>query len=163
MYLLFKRPAALLLFVALTLVLAARGIVPALSKVDIDFPNYFTAARSRRTGEYGSTIRQWVVPRSNAPLPDRKASEGNSSPFTAYGAAARSSCAIETAGCLRVVTGVSVLCLILFDHPIGKDSSWSLVDSTFSSYYPVMRPWLITSRTAVHSSFISCISATTRA
>jgi hypothetical protein len=55
MYLLFKRPAALLLFVALTLVLAARGVVPALSKVDTDFPNYFTAAKILADG--GNTDR----------------------------------------------------------------------------------------------------------
>ena len=45
MYLFFKRPVALLLFVILAFLLAARGMVPAMSKIDSDFPNYFTAAK----------------------------------------------------------------------------------------------------------------------
>jgi hypothetical protein len=82
MYLLFKRPVALLLFVALTFVLAARGIVPALSKVDTDFPNYFTAAKIEADG--GNADRLY----DNGWFQDQmrryqigKASEGAFSPF----------------------------------------------------------------------------------
>src|SRR3982074_2763817 len=51
MHLFFKRPVALLLFAALAFVLAARGMVPAMSKIDSDFPNYFTAAKIVADGE----------------------------------------------------------------------------------------------------------------
>src|SRR5271170_1697210 len=55
MELFFKRPVSTLLFIALVLVLVARGIVPALSKIDTDFPNYFTAAKIVADG--GATDR----------------------------------------------------------------------------------------------------------
>src|SRR5216684_9243131 len=41
----FKRLAAVLLSVALTFLLIVRGVAPAMSKIDSDFPGYFTAAK----------------------------------------------------------------------------------------------------------------------
>jgi glycosyl transferase family 87 len=40
-----NRPAALLLLIALLLLQTVRGLVPAMSQVDSDFPGYFTAAK----------------------------------------------------------------------------------------------------------------------
>jgi len=132
MYLLFKRPAALLLFVALTLVLAARGIVPALSKVDTDFPNYFTAAkivadgantdRLYDNGWFQDQMRRYQV---------GKASEGEFKPFPPPTALLLVPLArLKPLDALRVVTGVSVLCLICSIILLAKILSWSLVDST---------------------------------
>ncbi|HWS69134.1 MAG TPA: glycosyltransferase family 87 protein [Steroidobacteraceae bacterium] len=132
MYLLFKRPAALLLFIALTLVLAARGIVPALSKVDTDFPNYFTAAKIVADG--GNTDRLY----DNGWFQDQmrryqigKASEGEFKPFPPPTALLLVPLArLKPLDALRVVTGVSVLCLVCSIILLTKILSWSLVDST---------------------------------
>jgi hypothetical protein len=132
MYLLLRRPAALLLFVALTLVLAARGIAPALSKVDTDFPNYFTAAKIVADG--GNTDRLY----DNGWFQDQmrryqigKASEGEFKPFPPPTALLLLPLArLQPLDALRVLTVVSVLCLICSIILLAKILSWSLVDST---------------------------------
>src|ERR1700720_980827 len=131
MYLLFKRPAALLLFAALTLVLAARGIVPALSKVDTDFPNYFTAAKIAADG--GNTDRLY----DNGWFQDQmrryqigKASEGQFKPFPPPTALLLVPLTrLEPLDALRVVTGVSVLCLICSIILLSRILSWTYVDT----------------------------------
>jgi hypothetical protein len=131
MYLLFKRPAALLLFVALTLVLAARGVVPALSKVDTDFPNYFTAAKIMADG--GDTDRLY----DNGWFQDQmrryqigKASEGEFKPFPPPTALLLVPLTrLQPLNALRVLTCVSVLCLVCSISLLAKILSWSLVDS----------------------------------
>jgi len=45
MRLYFRQLIAILLLAGLGMILAIRGIVPAISQVDTDFPNYFTAAK----------------------------------------------------------------------------------------------------------------------
>jgi glycosyl transferase family 87 len=132
MYLHFRRPATLLLFVALTLVLAARGIAPAWSKVDTDFPNYFTAAKIVADG--GNTDRLY----DNGWFQDQmrryqigKASEGEFKPFPPPTALLLVPLTrLKPLDALRVVTGVSVLCLICSIILLAKILSWSLVDST---------------------------------
>ena len=131
MYLLFKRPAALLLFVALTLVLAARGVVPALSKVDTDFPNYFTAAKIMADG--GDTDRLY----DNGWFQDQmrryqigKASAGEFKPFPPPTALLLVPLTrLQPLNALRVLTCVSVLCLVCSISLLAKILSWSLVDS----------------------------------
>jgi hypothetical protein len=132
MCLLLRRTAALLLFVALTLVLAARGIVPALSKVDTDFPNYFTAAKIVADG--GNTDRLY----DNGWFQDQmrryqigKPSEGEFKPFPPPTALLLLPLArLQPLAALRVLTCVSVLCLICSIILLAKILSWSLVDST---------------------------------
>src|ERR1700730_8211848 len=131
MYLLFKRPAALLLFVALTLVLAARGVVPALSKVDTDFPNYFTAAKIVADG--GNTDRLY----DNGWFQDQmrryqvgKPSEGEFKPFPPPTALLLVPLTrLKPLDALRVVTGVSVLSLVCSIFLLARILSWSIVDS----------------------------------
>jgi hypothetical protein len=132
MYLLLRRPAALLLFVALTLLLAARGIVPALSKVDTDFPNYFTAAKIVADG--GDTDRLY----DNGWFQDQmrryqigKASEGEFKPFPPPTALLLLPLArLQPLDALRVLTVGSVLCLICSIILLARILSCSLVDST---------------------------------
>jgi hypothetical protein len=131
MYSLLRRPAALLLLAALTLVLTARGIVPALSKVDTDFPNYFTAAKIVADG--GNTDRLY----DNGWFQDQmrryrigKASEGEFKPFPPPTALLLLPFAgLQPLDALRVLTVVSVLCLIYSIILLAKTLSWSLVDS----------------------------------
>jgi hypothetical protein len=160
MYLLLRRPAALLLFVALTVLLAARGVVPALSKVDTDFPNYFTAAKIVADG--GNTDRLY----DNGWFQDQmrryqigKASEGEFKPFPPPTALLLVPLArLQPLAALRVLTGVSVLCLICSIILLAKILSWSLVDSAvfvLLSGYAVLgalrlgQPYILVSLTCI--------------
>ena len=132
MYLLLRRPAALLLFVALIILLTVRGIVPALSKVDTDFPNYFTAAKIVADG--GNTDRLY----DNGWFQDQmrryqigKASEGEFRPFPPPTALLLLPLArLQPLDALRVLTVVSALGLICSIVLLARILSWSLVDST---------------------------------
>jgi Glycosyltransferase family 87 len=131
MHLFFKRPVALLLLAALAFVLAARGIVPALSKIDTDFPNYFTAAKIVADG--GNTDRLY----DNVWFQEQmrryqigKASAGEFKPFPPPTALLLVPLTrLKPLDALRVATGVSVLCLICSIILLARILSWSLVDS----------------------------------
>src|ERR1700722_7214874 len=132
MYLLLRRPAAMLLFVALTLVLVARGIVPAVSKVDTDFPNYFTAAkivadggntgRLYDNGGFQGQMRRYQI---------GKASEGEFKPFPPPTARLVLPLALlhplDALPVLALVSALSLICSIIL---LARILSWSLVDST---------------------------------
>jgi hypothetical protein len=132
MHLPFKRPVALLLFVSLAFFLAARGIVPALSKIDTDFPNYFTAAKIVADG--GNTDRLY----DNGWFQEQmrryqigKPSAGAFKPFPPPTALLLVPLTrLTPLDALRVVTCVSVLCLIGSIILLAKTLSWSFVDST---------------------------------
>lgn len=131
MHLFFKRPVALLLFVALALVLAARGIVPALSKTDTDFPNYFTAAKIVADG--GNTDRlydnEWFQDQMRR-YQIGKPSAGEFKPFPPSTALLLVPLTrLKPLDALRVVTGVSLLCLVCSIFLLANILSWSLVDS----------------------------------
>src|SRR5580700_8534600 len=114
MCLLLRRTAPPLFLVALTLILAVRGIVPAWSAVDTDFPNYFTAAKIVADGE--NTDRLY----DNGWFQDQmrryqigKPSEGEFKPFPPPTALLLVPLAgLKPLDALRVVTCVSFLCLI---------------------------------------------------
>jgi hypothetical protein len=131
MELFFKRPVAILLFIALLMVLVARGIVPALSKIDTDFPNYFTAAKIVADG--GDTDRlydtSWFQEQMRR-YQIGKASEGAFKPFPPPTALLLIPLTrVEPMNALRIVTGVSVLCLICSIVLLARILSWSFADS----------------------------------
>src|SRR6202048_3099001 len=113
MHLFIKRPVALVLFVALAFVLAARGMVPAMSKIDSDFPNYFTAAKIVADGGnverlYDDSCFQGQMRRYQIGKP----SAGKFAPFPPPTALLLVPLAqLEPLSALRVMTGVSTLCL----------------------------------------------------
>jgi hypothetical protein len=131
MELFFKRPVAILLFIALMWVLVARGIVPAFSKMDTDFPNYLTAAKIVADG--GDTDRLY----DNLWFQDQmrryqigKASEGAFKPFPPPTALLLIPLTrFEPLNALRIMTGVSVLCLICSIALLARILSWSFADS----------------------------------
>ncbi len=131
MHLFFKRPVALLLFIALACVLAARGIVPAMSKIDTDFPNYFTAAKIVAEGGdvdrlYDSSWFQEQMHRYQIGRP----LEGQFAPFPPPTALLLVPLTqLSPLNALRVMTGVSALCLICSIILLARVLSWSLVDS----------------------------------
>jgi hypothetical protein len=131
MHLFFKRPVALLLLVALAFVLAARGMVPAMSKIDSDFPNYFTAAKIVADGGnverlYDDSWFQGQMRRYALGKP----SEGKFSPFPPPTALLLVPLTgLEPLNALRVMTGVSTLCLVCSIILLARILSWSFVDS----------------------------------
>jgi hypothetical protein len=127
----FNRPVAILLSIALALVLVVRGILPALSKIETDFPNYFTAAKIVADGGevdrlYDSEWFQEQMRRYQVGRP----SAGEFSPFPPPTALLLVPLTrFEPLGALRIMTGVSVLCLICSIILLARILSWSLIDS----------------------------------
>jgi Glycosyltransferase family 87 len=128
---LFKRPVALLLFVALAFVLASRGMVPAMSKIDSDFPNYFTAAKIVADGGdverlYDDSWFQGQMRRYQIGKP----AAGKFAPFPPPTALLLVPLTqLEPLSALRVMTGVSTLCLVCSIILLARILSWSFVDS----------------------------------
>jgi len=128
----FKRLAAVLLSIALTFVLIARGVAPATSKVDSDFPNYLTAAKIVAGGGnverlydnrwFDGQMRRygtWTgIPGKFSPFP----------PPTALLLVPLTRLAPLDA--LRAMTAVNVVCLICSIVLLGRILSLSLADST---------------------------------
>ena len=128
----FKRPAAVLLSIALTFVLIVRGVVPATSKIDSDFPNYFTAAKIVADGgnierlydngwfdEQMHRYRTWTgIPGKFSPFP----------PPTALLLIPLTRLAPLNA--LRAMTAVNMACLICSIVLLTRILSLSLVEST---------------------------------
>ena len=129
--LLFKQPAAILLLAALTLVLFARGIVPGTSRMDTDFPNYLTAARIVADGGqverlYDNSWFQAQMRRYGIGKP----SEGKFAPFPPPTALLMVPVArLEPLDALRIMTGVSIVCLVCSIILLMRILSWSFVDT----------------------------------
>jgi hypothetical protein len=131
MQLFLTRPAAILLCAALTLGFVARGIVPAMSNIDTDFPNYLTAAKIVADGGnvdrlyddlwFQGQMRRYQIGHTPggkfAPFP----------PPTALLLVPLTG--LEPLNALRVMTAVSVLCLIGSIILLAKILAWSRIDS----------------------------------
>jgi hypothetical protein len=131
MQLFLTRPAAILLCAALTVVFVARGIVPAMSNIDTDFPNYFTAAKIVAEGGdvdrlyddlwFQGQMRHYQIGHTPggkfAPFPPPTALL--LLPLTG----------LEPLNALRVMTAVSVLCLICSIILLAKILAWSRIES----------------------------------
>jgi Glycosyltransferase family 87 len=131
MHLYFNRPVAILLFAALAFVITVRGFVPAMSKIDSDFPGYFTAAKIVADGGdvqrlyddswFQDQMRHYQI---------GKPSEGKFAPFPPPTALLLVPLAhLEPLNALRVMTGVSVLCLVCAIVLLARILSRSLIDS----------------------------------
>jgi hypothetical protein len=132
MQLFFTRPVAILLYVALSFVFVARGIVPAMSKIDTDFPNYFTAAKIVADGGdvdrlyddlwFQGQIRRYQI----GQMPG-----GKFSPFPPPTALLLVPLTrLEPLNALRAMTAVSILCLICSIILLSRILSWGFIDST---------------------------------
>jgi hypothetical protein len=131
MHLFFNRFVAILLFAALACALTVRGFVPAMSKVDSDFPGYFTAAKIVADGGdverlyddswFQDQMRHYQIGKPYA---------GKFSPFPPPTALLLVPLAqLEPLHALRVVTGVSVLCLVCAIVLLARILCWSMIDS----------------------------------
>jgi hypothetical protein len=132
MHLFFNRTVAIVLFAILAFFLTVRGFVPAMSKIDSDFPGYFTAAKIVVDG--GEVERLYDIPWFQDQMRRYqvgKPSEGKFSPFPPPTALLLVPLAqLRPLDALRIVTGVSVLCLVCAIVLLARILSWSLIDST---------------------------------
>jgi hypothetical protein len=128
----FNRAWTTLLLLGLAAYLLQKGVVPALTAVDADFPGYFTSARivvdggdtSRLydDGWFREQIRRYGLESAKNP--------GKFAPFPPPTALLLVPLArFEPLTALRIVTVVSVLCLILSSFLLARILAWHPVDS----------------------------------
>lgn len=125
------RATAPLLAIALTILIFAKGIVPAMSTLDTDFPNYLTAARIVADG--GPTNRLYDTPwfqeqmrRYRIGVP----SEGKFAPFPPPTALLLVPLArFQPLDALRIMTLASLACLSGSILLLAKVLSWRTIDA----------------------------------
>jgi len=132
MQLYFRQPIAILLLAGLGMILAIRGIVPAISQVNADFPNYFTAAKIVANG--GDVDRlyddQWFQEQMGHYQIGRP-SEGKFAPFPPPTALLMVPLTrLTPLNALRVMTVVSLFGLIGSIILLGRILAWRLIDSS---------------------------------
>lgn len=126
------RQLGLLLLALLSSALVWRGILPAVSKVDTDFPNYFTAARIVADGGpverlYDDSWFQSQMQRYHIGNP----AEGKFAPFPPPTALLMVPLAeLEPLTALRVMVALSLLCLIGASVLLARVLSWSYLQAT---------------------------------
>jgi Glycosyltransferase family 87 len=122
---------ALVVLGMLTAFLVLRGIVPALTRVDSDFPGYLTAARI--VADHGNTERLYDIPWFQEQMHRYgigKPSEGKFQPFPPPTALLLLPVAsLAPLDALRVVTAVSAVCLIGSIVLLSRILAWSLIDT----------------------------------
>jgi Glycosyltransferase family 87 len=132
MRLFWNRPATILALIGLAAFVFLRGIVPALSKLDADFPGYFTAAKIVASGRnveplyddswFQEQIRRYGMESAENP--------GKFAPFPPPTALLLVPLAhLEPLNALRVVCAVSVLCLIGSIFLLARILSWNVAES----------------------------------
>ena len=132
MQLFFTRPAAILLCAALLSILAARGIVPAMSQIDTDFPNYFTAAKI--VADRGDVDRLYDDSWFQGQMRRYQIGHTPGGKFTPFPPPTALLLVpltrLQPLNALRVLTAVSVLCLTCSILLLAKILAWSRIDST---------------------------------
>jgi hypothetical protein len=122
-----SRSATLLVLIALVGLVIVDGVIPALSRIDTDFPNYLTAAKIVSDG--GDTERLYDDSWFRAQM--RRygmGSGGRFLPFTPPTALLLLPLAhLQPLAALRVVTVVSVLCLVVSIALLAKTLSWDVL------------------------------------
>jgi hypothetical protein len=125
------RGTAALLVIVLTMMIFAKGVLPAMSTLNTDFPNYFTAAKIVADGGpadrlYDNSWFQEQMRRYGVGVP----SEGKFSPFPPPTALLLLPLArLQPIDALRIVTLCSVACLLASIILLAKVLSWSTIDA----------------------------------
>jgi len=131
MYASLRRPAAIVLLLALVALLIVRGIVPALSRLDSDFPSYFTAAKIVADG--GDAQRLYDIPWFQEQMRRYRIGElslGRFSPQPPPTALLLLPLTrLDPLNALRVSTAVSLLCLVGSVVLLARILAWSVLDS----------------------------------
>jgi hypothetical protein len=122
-----RRASLIALLAGLVLICVMRGIVPALSRIDSDFPNYITSAKivadhGEVTRLYDNAWFQGEIRRYRT----GNASEGKFSPFPPPTALLLVPLAAMTPlDALRILTGASILCLLCSIIWLARTLAWS--------------------------------------
>jgi hypothetical protein len=126
-----RRYVAILLLAVLATLVVARGVVPAMSAVGSDFPSYLTAARI--VADRGSVERLYDIPWFQEQMRRYRIGEpsaGKFSPFPPPTALLLLPIAnLEPLDALRVLTAVSVVCLVGAIALLSRILVWTLVDA----------------------------------
>jgi hypothetical protein len=126
-----RRYVAMLLLAVLATLVVARGVVRAMSAVDSDFPSYLTAARI--VADRGSVERLYDIPWFQEQMRGYRIGEpsaGKFSPFPPPTALLLLPIAhLEPLDALRVLTAVSVVCLVGAIALLSRILVWTLVDA----------------------------------
>jgi glycosyl transferase family 87 len=156
-----QRLAGVVLLAVLGITVVVLGVVPALSRVDTDFPNYFTAARivaDRGAADrlYDDSWFQQQMRRYRIGKPD----EGKFSPFPPPTALLLVPLVrLEPLAALRVVTVVSVVCLLCAAVLLARILTWSYLESTL---FMLLSGWAVISSLRLGQPYIlvslSCIA-----
>jgi len=125
-----NRVVAVLLLTALSANVIVRGIAPATTRITSDFPNYFTAAKV--VADRGDVERLYDIPWFQEQMLRYQVgtSEGRFSPFpppTALLLVPLTS--LTPLNALRVLTGVSVVCVIGSIVLLARVLAWSVLDA----------------------------------
>jgi hypothetical protein len=123
------RALAIVLLIGLAAYVCLKGVLPALSRIDTDFPNYFTAARIVADG--GDTSRlyddSWFLGQIRHYGMD---SNGKFAPFPPPTALLLVPIVrLTPLNALRVVTAINVLCLLCSIFLLARILSWNLVNA----------------------------------
>jgi hypothetical protein len=127
-----KALAATLLSVGLASLLWVRGIAPAVSRVDTDFPNYLTAARIVADGGPAARLYDdaWFQGQMRH-YGIGKPQQGKFAPFPPPTALLLIPlCRLDPLNALRVMTGISLLCLIGSAFLLRRILKSSLLEAT---------------------------------
>jgi len=127
-----RRIVTITLLVGLTVLIVLQGVVPALCRLDADFPSYFTAAKiateardTRRLYDdvwFREQIRRYGL--------ESAANPGKFAPFPPPTALLLMPLArFEPLTALRILTIINVLCLICSIFLLARIASWTVTDS----------------------------------
>jgi hypothetical protein len=121
------RPVAIALLLALIASIGIRGVVPALQRVDSDFPGYFTSAKIVADG--GDVSRLYDAPWFRAQIRHYQVGdpgEGKFQPFPPPTALLLLPVTrLAPLNALRAVTVVNLICLIISIYALSRMFSWS--------------------------------------
>jgi hypothetical protein len=121
-----------LLLAALVAYVVLRGVIPALSEITSDFPNYFTAAKIVRDGQDPVKLYDdaWFREQTRQYHTGPPENPGNFSPFPPPTALLFLPLTdLEPLTALRVVTALNVLCIVGSMFLLSGIFAWRLIDS----------------------------------
>jgi hypothetical protein len=128
----FNRAWTTLLLLGLAAYLFQKGVVPALTAVEADFPGYFTSARIVVDGQDTSRLYDdgWFREQIRRYGMETEQNPGKFAPFPPPTALLLVPLArFQPLTALRIVTAVSVLCLIFSSFLLARILAWHPVDS----------------------------------
>jgi hypothetical protein len=127
-----SRACKVLLLAGLLTYLLLKGVIPALSEITDDFPEYFTSAKSMREGQDAVKLYdgRWFQGQTRHYGVGHQENPGEFTPYPPPTALLLMPLTdLEPLTGLRVVTALNVMCLVCSTLLLSKMFSWRLIDS----------------------------------